>query len=51
MGEFVETNDFRSEVNEDIIRVDFGFSIPLDIIRKFVVETKFGNRVVVYREK
>jgi hypothetical protein len=51
MGEFGETNHFRSEVNEDIVWVDFGFSIPLDIIRKFVVETKFRNHMVVYLEK
>lgn len=51
MGELVETYHFHPEVNEDIVGVEFGFSIPLDIIRKFVVETKFGYHVVVYREK
>ena len=54
MGEFDETNHFRSEVNEDIIWIDFGFSIPYDIvvgILGITIETKFRNRVVVYLEK
>ena len=54
MGEFDETNHFRSEVNEDIVWVDFGFSIPNDIvvgILGITIETKFRNRVVVYRDK
>ncbi len=54
MSEFDETNHFRSEVNEDIVWVDFGFSIPYDIvvgILGITIETKFRNHVVVYREK
>jgi hypothetical protein len=54
MGEFDETNHFRSEVNEDIIWVDFGFSIPYDIvvgILGITIETKFGYHMVVYLEK
>lgn len=50
-SELNESDDFRTEVNEDIVGVNHGFSIPLDIIRKFVVETKFRNHVVVYLEK
>jgi len=46
-----ETDDFHPEVNEDIVGVNHGFSIPMDIIGKFVVETKFRNHVVVYLEK
>jgi len=54
MGELNETYDFHPEVNEDIVWVDFGFSIPYDIvvgILGITIETKFRNHVVVYLEK
>ena len=51
MGELNKSDDFRTEVNEDIVGVNHGFSIPTDTILEFMVETKFRNHVVVYRDK
>ena len=51
MGKLLETYDFHPEVNEDIVGVNHGFPIPLDIIRKLVVKPEFGYHVVVYHQK